>query len=62
MIPEVLMMVKIFFILKMAESGLKVQPVPNHVCLSGGRCEGILLVEFGFLYVHVKKHVKINFS
>lgn len=62
MIPQVLMTVKIFFMLKMAENGLKIQPVPNHVCLSGGRHEGILFMEFGFLHVHVKKDVKLNFS
>lgn len=60
MIPEVLMTVKIF--LKMAENGLKIQPVPNHVGLSGGRHEGISFMEFGFCRVHVKKHLKINFS
>lgn len=62
MIPEVLMAVKIFFILKMAENGLKIQPVSNHVDLSGGRHEGISFIEFEFLHVHVKKHLKINFS
>lgn len=39
MIPEVLMAVKIFLILKMAENGIKTQPVPNHVGLSRGRHE-----------------------
>lgn len=47
--------------LKMAENGLKIQPVPNHVCL-GGRREGILFMEFGFRHAYVKKGVKINFS
>lgn len=62
MTPEVLMTVKIFFILKMAENGLEIQPVPNHVCLSGGRHEGIAFMGFGYHHVHVKKHMEMNLS
>lgn len=46
----------------MAENGLEIQPVPNHLCLSGGRHEGISFMGFGFHHVHVKKHVEMNFS